>query len=115
MAVDDPSPQCPWSHCSDQVDAAGDGLDAVDGIHQRFTCRPCVTGIQAEANPLVANDIPEQRDDVEVAGHRADRPPSTKLDGSVGSSQAEQPATSSTMPRSEASRRNIVNDKHLAN
>ena len=53
-----------------QVDAAGDGLDAVDRVDQRLTRGPRVAGVQAEANPLVADVIPQPADGVEVAGHR---------------------------------------------
>src|SRR6202051_4523883 len=53
-----------------QVDATGDALDPVDGVDQRLPRRPGVAGIEAEADSLVADDIPEPGDGVEMAGHR---------------------------------------------
>src|ERR1700749_2646949 len=53
-----------------QVDATGDPLDPVDGVDQCLTRRPGVAGVEAEADSLVADDIPESGDGVEVASHR---------------------------------------------
>ena len=53
-----------------QVDAAGDGLDPLDGVDQRLARRPGVAGVEAEADALVADVIPQPGDRVEVAGHR---------------------------------------------
>ena len=36
----------------DEVDAAGDGLDAVDGVDQRLARGPGVAGVEAEADAL---------------------------------------------------------------
>jgi hypothetical protein len=52
-----------------QVDPAGDAFDAVDGVDQRLARRPGVAGVQAKANPFVADLVPEPSDGVEVAGH----------------------------------------------
>ena len=52
-----------------QVDAAGDGLDAVDGVDQLLTRGPGVACVQAEADALVADVIPQPADGVEVARH----------------------------------------------
>src|SRR5271166_4667692 len=53
-----------------QVDAAGDALDALDGVDQRLARRPGVAGIQAEADTAVADVVPKPSDGVEVTGHR---------------------------------------------
>src|SRR6202789_638972 len=53
-----------------QVDATGDALDPVDGVDQRLPRPPRVAGVGGEADSLVADDIPEPGDGVEMAGHR---------------------------------------------
>ena len=53
-----------------QVDAAGDALDPVDGVDERLARRPGMAGVQAEADALVADVVPQPGDGVEVAGHR---------------------------------------------
>src|SRR3984957_1099395 len=53
-----------------QVDATGDALDPVDGVDQRLPRRPGVASVEAEADSLVADDIPEPGDGIEMAGHR---------------------------------------------
>src|ERR1700761_5673622 len=53
-----------------QVDAAGDGLDPVDGVDEPFAGGPGVPGVQAEADPGVADVVPQPGDGVEMAGHR---------------------------------------------
>ncbi len=53
-----------------QVDASGQGPDPVNRIDQGLTGGPGVTGVQAEANSLVADVIPQFANGVEIAGHR---------------------------------------------
>src|SRR5690606_8112888 len=53
----------------DEVDAAGDGLDALDGVDQPLAGGPGVAGVEAEADAGVADVVPEPGDGVEVAGH----------------------------------------------
>ena len=59
-----------------QVDAAGDRLDPVDDGRQVLAGRESVTGVQAEADLAaaiggVADGVPQPRDGVQAAGHRA--------------------------------------------
>src|ERR1700723_944133 len=57
-----------------QVDATGDALDPVDGVDQRLPRRPRVAGVEAEADSLVADDIPEPGDGIEMGGPRVVSP-----------------------------------------
>src|SRR5882757_7995998 len=53
-----------------QVDAAGEGLDAIDRVDQRLTSGPGMAGVEAEPDAAVADVVPQPADDVEVTGHR---------------------------------------------
>ena len=53
----------------DQVDAAGDGQDALGGADQLLAGGVGVAGVEAEADAAVADVVPEPGDGVEVAGH----------------------------------------------
>ena len=45
-------------------------LDPLDRVDQRLPRRPGVAGVEAEADALVADVVPQPGDGVEVAGHR---------------------------------------------
>ena len=54
----------------DQVDPAGDRLDPVDDAEQLLAARVRVAGVQAEADLVVADRVPQPGERVEAAGRR---------------------------------------------
>ena len=53
-----------------QVDPPGNGQDSLDSVDEFLAGRPGVAGVQTEADPHVADAVPQPGDRVEVAGHR---------------------------------------------
>ena len=53
-----------------EIDAAGDGEDALDDAGQLLAAGMGVAGVEAEPGPELADRVPEPREPVEPAGHR---------------------------------------------
>ena len=88
----------------DEVDAAGDGQDALDGVDQLLAGGVGVAGVEAEADAGVADVVPQPGDRVEVAGHGVVAAGGVlEVDGHLGLELRRAPCASARSPASRSS------------